>query len=74
MKTWASSSIPWQNYWAWLGGKIKVFWFFRQVEDLGGHGTTEILKKATRQVPRNIRSLTSRSICFHCKSFPNTTP
>ena len=26
-KTFASSSILWQNYWTWRTGKIKVFWF-----------------------------------------------
>jgi len=27
---------PWQNYWAWRVGKIKVFWFFGPVEDSSG--------------------------------------
>ena len=34
-ETWASSSIPWQDYWVWQG-KIKVYWFFGPVKDLGG--------------------------------------
>jgi hypothetical protein len=37
-KTWASSSIPRQNYWAWWVGERKVIWFLNQSETCGKEG------------------------------------
>jgi hypothetical protein len=46
-ETWASSPIPWKNYWVWRAGKLKSSGSSDQSVEIGG-GTRVIRTRAAR--------------------------